>query len=200
MGTELHPTKLALLDAVERLLTEHDPDSIQVAEVLALADISTGSLYHHFADFGQLIETAVLRRFSRFVDSNVAAMKQILVQATTTQECIAFLRAVTRASNSVDRAPDRMARAQAMDLASRRPRFFELLAAEQQRLTDAITDLVRGAQERGWFRAELDPVSVSVMVQAYSFGRIVDDIAQDHVNPDAWCELVDELIERLFIA
>ena len=51
------------------------------------------------------------------------------------------------------------------------------LAQAQQELTNALRDIVAGAQERGWVRADADPGVLAVLLQALPLGRVVDDFA-----------------------
>lgn len=47
------------------------------------------------------------------------------------------------------------------------------------------------AQIRGWVKREFDPHAISVLLQSYSLGRIVDDIAQTHLDNERWLEMID---------
>ena len=60
MARVAHPTKSKLVETATRLLKTHKPSEISVDLVLSESKISKGSLYHHFADLDELIETALL--------------------------------------------------------------------------------------------------------------------------------------------
>jgi hypothetical protein len=76
-------------------------------------------------------------------------------------------------------------------------RFRAALAAEQERLTNSITDLIRDSQNKGWINGSLDARSIAVFIQAYSLGRAVDDIAITQVDPASWTNLIQAVTAPL---
>jgi AcrR family transcriptional regulator len=196
----MHPTKRILLDTAIALLDELPSDRVTSEIVLERSGISKGSLYHHFPDFGHLIDDAEVVRFGRYVDGSIDVLTAVIRQSHTARELLDALKAVTRATQSPGRLEGRKARIYLLGLATQRPHLQELLGAEQQRLTEGLADLFREAQLRGWFRPELDPMAGALLVQTYSLGLWLDDITPEPVNQDAWIALIDELVERLFLA
>ena len=103
------------------------------------------------------------------------------------------------ATQSASAAPGRELRIWTLAQSHLRPALSEALGVEQKRLTDALADLVRDTQDKGWVRPELDPASVAVFVQAYTLGKAVDDITPNPVDPDAWDRLVNTVIADVFM-
>jgi AcrR family transcriptional regulator len=195
----MHPTKQILLETAVALLDELPSDEVTSDTVLRRSGISKGSLYHHFPDYGHLIDDAEVIRFARYVDGSIDVLTAIIREATTAQELVASLKAVTRATQSPGRQESRRARIYLLGLATQRPHLQELLGREQQRLTEGLADLFREAQARGWFRSNLDPMAAALLVQTYSLGLWLDDITPDPVHTDSWVALIDELVDRLFL-
>ena len=195
----MHPTKRILLDTAIALLDELPSDKVTSEVVLERSGISKGSLYHHFPDFGHLIDDAEVVRFSRYVDGSIDVLTAVIRQSHTADELVSALKAVTRSTQSPGRLEGRKARIYLLGLATQRPHLQELLGKEQQRLTEGLADLFREAQLRGWFRAELDPMAGALLVQTYSLGLWLDDITPEPVNQAAWIAMIDELVERLFL-
>lgn len=181
------------------LLEELPPDQITVELVLSRSGFSKGSLYHHYRDFNHLIDLAQVTRFAAFVDASVQMIDKVLAESTTREECYAGIVAVTSATQSPINAGKRSTRVWALGQAGLRDTMRTALGAEQQRLTDALASQVRTAQDRGWFRAELDPQTVAVFIQAYTVGRVVDDVATEQVAPEHWESLVNLIIADVFM-
>jgi AcrR family transcriptional regulator len=193
-----HPTRALLVDLAVGQLENRLPEEITIDSIVAASGLTKGAIYHHFSDFGELIEAALVVRFTRFVDESIVSLTEMASSARSREEILAGMAAVTAATQRPDRKPIRFARAHVLTLASRNPRLAETLDAEQLRLTDALANLIASAQQRGWFSADFDPRAAAVMIQAYTLGRIVDDITTRPVDPAEWERLITRLIERVF--
>ena len=193
-----HPTRERLIDTMTSLLDEKAPEAIIVDEVLSVSGISKGSLYHHFEDFSDLLEMAYLRRFAAFVDASSASIAEVIATSTSRDEMLTRLREITRRTQSPELAGLRLERIRAIGLAGGNERFRLRLAVEQQRLTDALADLVRESQAKGWFRSDFPPHVIAVFVQAYTLGRVLDEIAEEPVDNEQWVAFIDHVLAASF--
>ena len=200
MAGSSHPTRERLITTMVGLLDGEDPEHITADQVLTLSHISKGSLYHHFADFEELLEAALIRRFSQNVDLSVDALLNIVSNSNTREEFVSQLGALTADQQNPNRSRFRLERARAAGLTFSSPRFRDELGVEQQRLTDAFADVVAEAQNRGWIEPALDARAVAVFIQAFTLGRVVDDIAPEKVDPDAWIRLIMRVVEDAVVA
>ena len=62
----LHPTAQKLVDTVIEMLQTTSYNNIKSENVLVRSGITRGPLYHHFADFDDLIETAQSQIYKNF--------------------------------------------------------------------------------------------------------------------------------------
>jgi len=194
-----HPTREKLIDTAAHLLKSIHPGEISSEMVLTESGISKGSLYHHFEDLEHLIETALLGRYARWVSVNVDVMTKILTQAKSTEDIYLGLVEVTKASQDRKLRSERFFRAEVLTKADNSPRLALELQLLQDRLTDSLTDLVREAQERGFFKKSIDAKSIAVMVQAYTLGKIVDDSSNNPVDQEQYAELINAIVKNVFL-
>lgn len=194
-----HPTRERLIEVTMTLLDGERPDKIHVDEVLLLSGISKGSLYHHFNDFSDLIEEALVRRFSDLVDRSIHVITQLINTAKTKEEFIAGLKKVTRQTQDPTRFANRFERARALGMAGSNDRFRAALAMEQDRITSALEDLFRESQNRGWLSTDFDPRASAVLIQAYTLGQVINDVATIKYDNDAWIDLIDRVLEKVFV-
>jgi AcrR family transcriptional regulator len=194
-----HPTKTKLIDTAVELLKNSPRSQISSDLILQTSGISKGSLYHHFEDLDELLETAMLVRYTDWVDSSIEIIMQIIARSKTPKDIYDNLIELTRFTQDPKRRNERIYRAEILGLAESSPRLAEKLAREQQRLTDALTDIIRDTQESGYFRKELDPHAVAVLIQAYTLGKVVDDYSLTAVDPERWNELINLVVRRVFI-
>lgn len=195
----MHRTKVALIDTVVRLLETLPVEKITADLVLAESGISRGSLYHHFEDLADLHEHALARRFGAIVDASIEQVREVLETAQSTHDIRKVVGAVNERIHDPERARLRAERFLVVAEAVRSERFRATFGREQQRLTEAQTDMFRAAQQRGWFRADFDPAAAAVLIQAFTLGRVVDDVSTEPVDPSAWTALINDLIVRLFL-
>ena len=193
-----HPTRALLIDLAVAELENQMPEEVTVDAIVSASGLTKGAIYHHFTDFAELIEAALVVRFARYVDDSIATLSQVATSARSRGEVLASMAAITAVTQDPSRKTVRFARAHVLSLASRNPRLGEALAAEQLRLTDALADLITNAQQQGWFNREFDPRAAAVLIQAYTLGRIVDDITTEPVDPAEWQRLIMRVIERVF--
>ena len=194
----LHPTKQALITTVMTLLDSKGPEGINSDEVLEASGVSKGSLYHHFQDFSELIEQALIFRFASFVDSSVEMLKEVITTAKSREELLVALKHVTRVTQSPEMKENRIERISAISSAMRNERMADALGVEQDRLTQALADLYRESQERGWGDPKIDPRVVAVMVQSYTLGKVVDDFTPEHMDGEKWSAVINEVLEKVF--
>jgi len=193
----LHPTKRALVATVLEFLKSTKPADITSESVLAKSGISKGSLYHHFEDFDDLIETAEVYRYAAYVDQSIHLLTKVFQTASNRDQMVAELKKVTRFTQSPQLMPQRMDRANSISLANSNPRMMKKMNAEQDRLNEAIIDIFREARERGWISKEIDIHAGAIFIQAYTLGIIINDVSGKKVEPEAWNELIDMFLERI---
>ena len=194
----LHPTKELLLMTVVKLLETKTPEELNSDEVLELSGVSKGSLYHHYQDFPELIEEALVFRFGQFVDRSVSMLTTAMTSSRSREQLLQQVKEVTKVTQSEALKANRFERVGAIDKAIRQERMAKKLGEEQERLTQALADLFRESVEKGFGDPTIDPRAVSIMVQAYTLGKVVDDFTPNHVDPDKWTDLIDLILERVF--
>lgn len=190
-----HPTRVRLIEAAAQQIIERNTDELDVDAVLASVGVTKGALYHHFDSVGDLLMAAHLHIYGAIIDQDIAVLQSLLDECHSTAELRSRIAAISRVPNDPMRRANRLRRARILSLIPNDPSLAAQLAAEQSRLTDAFSEVIRAAQARGWFRPYLDAHALSVFIQAYALGRVVDDVADDHMDTDAWSQLVDHVLD-----
>ena len=185
-----HPTREKLIEVTVDLVGEVGVEAVETAEVLERAGVTTGALYHHFRDMNHLLEEAMARRFPVGVRESLVMLKDGLAQATNLAYYQQFMRNLTEVSQAPANRPRRTERAHYVALAFTSDSFREVIAEQQTQMTEELTEVLEGVQERGWLRKDLNPKAVAVFIQAYTLGRIIDDISNDPLDPAEWNRLI----------
>jgi AcrR family transcriptional regulator len=195
----VHPTKAKLLETVVELLDQHPIEAITLDQILEISKVSKGSMYHHFEDFDELIELAEIKRFSAYVDLSIHKLTQAIMHSNSVSELRDELHKVTLATQNPALTILRMDRVSAIARTGKSERFQAALGQEQQRLTDGITEIVETGQDRGMVRTDLDARAIAILIQAYTLGRIVDDIVEEKVDSEKWIHLIDEVADTILV-
>lgn len=199
MVNNFHPTKRLLVETVVAMLERKKPTEILAEEVLEVSGVSKGSMYHHFSDLQELVETAQLIRYSKWIDASIEFMTTYVLGSTTKEEFIESLRKLTELTQSVDRKGARAERARALAACFDNPRMAKAMGEETQRHTDALADIIQEVQNRGLVRADVDPKAVAVFIQSYTLGKMVNDYNPTGVQDDTWVDLITDMAVRTFV-
>lgn len=196
---EMHATKALLIETTLRLLETTPAEQLTADAVLEASGISRGSLYHHFDDYPDLLEHAAASRFARYVDESIVAIRSLVESVHSAAELRAAMAAFNRSLQGPERVHNRFDRTIALANAARSPRFRVRLGEEQERLTGAFVGLIREGQRKGWVVPEIDPRAMAVLIQAYTLGRVVDDITVTHFDTEAWLALLDRFFASICV-
>jgi AcrR family transcriptional regulator len=195
----LHPTGVELVKTCDRLLDIKRPDQINTEEILSESGISKGSLYHHFVDLPDLIETTLIYRYSKWIDLSIERMSSLLSLAKSAKALKEALFQITFATQKDSLKNMRIERARIFSEAQQNSRLSEKLIAETERMTTSIEDLVREVIDRKLFKPGLNARAVAVFIQAYTLGLIVNDFTTNKVTFEDWTTLINQIIGELFI-
>jgi hypothetical protein len=62
-----------------------------------------------------------------------------------------------------------------------------------------MSDIVREGQEKGWVSKTFDAKTIAVFMQAYTLGRVIDDVASkdQHIDSEDWNDVVNAAVKSL---
>ena len=191
-----HPTRALIVEAAANILKTVGVARFHVDDVLAATGLTRGAVYHHFDNVDDLVDSALLATFVEGIGANLDFVSTVMSSATTFDEFrTGILQAnVLYATNEKLRSV-RALRAHALAATAAGGRIATALAEQQQRLTDAYVDVVSEAQQKGWVNPTISPETLAVFIQAYSFGVIIDDVSERHIEPESWAQLIADFFD-----
>jgi hypothetical protein len=133
-------------------------------------------------------------RFSQYVDEDIASLASAIAGCETTDSFLERIEILAREIHSPNRRDRRAARIAALARATTSARMREQLSLVQARMTDSFADLFRELQERGIVSRDFAPKMYATFIQAYSIGKVIDDVTADHVDPEEWTRFVMKMI------
>ena len=200
MTHDLHETKQHLIQATSELMDEVSLEEISAAMVLERAGASKSSMYHFFEDFGDLLEATLLVRFAASVQASDHAIKEIIETSNDKVNFFKALERVTQATQTRSNSAIRFQRARMLARSERSERFRKSLGDIQQQLTDSLTQAIKNAQDKGFVTLDFQPRTLAVFIQAYTLGKIVDDITTNPMDDQDWDRFITRIASRVFAA
>jgi AcrR family transcriptional regulator len=65
--------------------------------------------------------------------------------------------------------------------------------------SNSVADVIRGLQDRGYLRPELDPAAVAVFIQAYALGMVVADLQEPAVDAESLAVVIDRFMDSVLM-
>lgn len=178
------------------MLDEMDESDISASEILRRTGIARGSLYHFFESIDELVQEAYLVRFSRYVEASGGVIQKILDESQTKEQFFEGMARVTELTQDPARKGNRYERARILGMAERNDKFRSSLGKVQSGLTDLFTAQFKEAQNRGWLNKDFDPRAAAVLIQAYTLGKVVDDVVENPMDALAWNALIGLIVDN----
>ena len=197
MAHEQNETRQNLIQATSDLMDLHAIEDISATMVLERAGASKSSMYHFFEDFSDLLEETYVVRFGETVRTSILVIEKIIAKSNTKEEFFVALDRLTKATQDRKLAQIRFSRARELARSERHEKFQKSLGALQQKLTDSLTLAFETAQEKGFLNKNFEARTGAVFIQAYTLGRIVDDVTITHMNDDDWEKLIGRIAREV---
>lgn len=198
MAHDLNETKQHLIRATSELMDEVSLEEISAAMVLERAGASKSSMYHFFEDFSDLLEETFIVRFAASVKASDIAIKEIIEKSTTQDGFFKAIEAVTKSSQARENSATRFQRARMLARSERHDRFRKSLGEIQEKLTDSLAEAFEMAQQKGFVNKDFYPRTGAVFIQAYTLGKVVDDITPNHIVDKDWEKLIGRVLREIF--
>jgi hypothetical protein len=66
-------------------------------------------------------------------------------------------------------------------------------------MTSSFEDLIREVIDRKLFKPNLEPRTIAIFIQAYTFGLVLNDLSEKKVEYENWVTLINQIIGEVFI-
>jgi AcrR family transcriptional regulator len=197
MAHESNETRQNLIKATSELMDLHAIEDISASMILERAGASKSSMYHFFEDYGDLLDETYVVRFGENVRVSIVVIEKIIARSTTKEEFFVALDRLTASTQDRGLASLRFSRARELARSERNEKFQKSLGKLQQQLTDSLTSAFQTAQDKGFLNKDIEARTGAVFIQAYTLGRIVDDITENQMNDADWQKLIGRIAREV---
>ena len=173
----------AIIEVAIELVLQHGDSGFRIEELIERTGISKSSLYLHFGDRDGLVGLALSTAFLRDIRNNVDDAAVLLADVKNRKQMEeAIPQLVELALNTPD--VSRWQRVMVLASAKNRPEMMKRVSEGQTMVNTAIEELVRGLQNSGVVRIDLDAREIGVLIQTAIIGRIFRDIDSEITAED----------------
>ena len=173
----------AIIEVAIELVLRHGDSGFRIEELIERTGISKSSLYLHFGDRDGLVGLALSTAFLRDIRNNVDDAAVLLADVKNRKQMEeAIPQLVELALNTPDAA--RWQRVMVLASARNRPEMMKRVSEGQTMVNTAIEELVRGLQNSGAVRIDLDAREIGVLIQTAIIGRIFRDVDSEITAED----------------
>jgi AcrR family transcriptional regulator len=187
-------TRDRLLAAVRKLLIAYNPGEITTAMVLREANVARNTLYYHFDNHADLLDTAMLASFSEAVRENVKAFEMAIAHSNSKDEFLGKVAEILQQTQTRSRRSFRIERCRLIIHAESNRSFAAVMAAEQNRINSDFANLFDQCREKGWMKGMPSSPAAAVVVQALTLGRVIDDVAGEKLPERDWLEMFTDIL------
>lgn len=184
----------SLLDAAIEEIETLGEDGVRVETVLERAGVSIGSLYHHFGGREQLIEAARVEQLRRFHSQDLESIQMVLSGISSVEDLLDRLTLMSQTFHDPRGGDTRMRRLALLGSAVTREALLSTTREVRQLTNQILIDVFQDLKDRQILSDDADPATITLFLQAFSFGQVLADI--DGTAPDAeyWAKLSKKLI------
>lgn len=173
----------AIIEVAIELVLRHGDSGFRIEELIERTGISKSSLYLHFGDRDGLVGLALSTAFLRDIRNNINDAAVLLADVKNRKQMEeAIPQLVELALNTPD--VSRWQRVMVLASARNRPEMMKRVSGGQTMVNTAIEELVRGLQNSGVVRIDLDAREIGVLIQTAIIGRIFRDIDSEITAED----------------
>ena len=191
-------TRARLLAVTIETLERGGEQSLRVGEIATAADVSIGTVYHHFESRTGLLVAARAEQFLGMYRHDFAWLRSMLASVESRDGLKLGLLTVIRETHGAHRTDSRWRRIDVLGLARHNPDLAALIAEAQHAYLVELVDLLRPVQARGLISSGLDLAALATAFQSLQFGRILVDASPPGDDEfDRWLGFMEQLLTAL---
>jgi AcrR family transcriptional regulator len=184
----------SLLDAAIEEIETLGEDGVRVETVLEKAGVSIGSLYHHFGGREQLIEAARVEQLRRFHTDDLNAIQMLLSGINSVEDLLDRLTLMSQAFHDPNGGDTRLRRLALLGSAVTRDALLATTRDARQKTNQILIDVFQDLKDRRILSEQADPATITLFIQAFSFGQVLADIDGISPDPEYWATLSKKLV------
>lgn len=193
-------TRSRLLEATLEVIMTRGESAVRTVEIAEAVGIKQPSIYHFFPSREELVTAAQLERYRRAVSEALGRAESDLAAATTPDEFVDMVTHVLQVALSDDRRDVWAVRLGLLAKAMTNESVLRQVNDSTFEGNAALAEMFVRAQEAGWVRRDVSPLTLTVFVRSLIFGRLLAEMDTERYDRDEWIRLAIETFWRTIAA
>ena len=192
-------TKSRILNAAIAMMDEGGDSAVRLGAIAENLGIKEPSIYHHFTNRTELINAAYVEWYWQCLKTDIP-VEAMMVLVETKEDYVRAIRKSMEWSYQPERHHARAIRLSVLGAAQRNPELAVSINDINKKFLASIADAANVAQQKGWLRADLDPMAIAYWLHGQIIGRTVAEMDPGHVDLAQWDKVSFEAVLGLILS
>jgi len=192
-------TRSRILNAAIKMMETGGESSVRLSAIAEALDIKEPSIYHHFTNRTELVNAAYVEWYWQCLKTEIP-VEAMMVLVDSREDYVRALRKSMEWSYQPGRHHARAIRVSVLVAAQRNPDLAIAINDINKKFLATIADAALVAQQKGWLRADLDPMATAYWLHGQIIGRTVAEMDPGHVDLAQWDKVSFEAVLGVLLA
>ena len=192
-------TRSRILNAAIEMMGAGGESSIRLGAIAEALGIKEPSIYHHFTNRTELVNAAYVEWYWQSLKTDIP-VEAMMALVDTQEDYVRAFRKTMEWSYRPERHHARAIRLSVLGAAQRNPELADAVNEINKKFLATVADSVLFAQQKGWLRADLDPMATAYWLHGQIVGRAVAEMDPGHVDLAQWDKVSFEAVLGLMLS
>jgi AcrR family transcriptional regulator len=192
-------TRSRILNAAIEMMDTGGESSVRLGAIAEALGIKEPSIYHHFTNRTELVNAAYVEWYWQSLKTDIP-VEAMMALVDTQEDYVRAFRKTMEWSYRPDRHHARAIRLSVLGAAQRNPELADAVNEINKKFLATVADSVLFAQQKGWLRADLDPMATAYWLHGQIVGRAVAEMDPGHVDLAQWDKVSFEAVLGLMLS
>ena len=192
-------TRSRILNAAIEMMDTGGESSVRLGAIAEALGIKEPSIYHHFTNRTELVNAAYVEWYWQSLKTDIP-VEAMMALVDTQEDYVRAFRKTMEWSYRPERHHARAIRLSVLGAAQRNPELADAVNEINKRFLATVADSVLFAQQKGWLRADLDPMATAYWLHGQIVGRAVAEMDPGHVDLAQWDKVSFEAVLGLMLS
>lgn len=192
-------TRSRILNAAIEMMDTGGESSVRLGAIAEALGIKEPSIYHHFTNRTELVNAAYVEWYWQSLKTDIP-VEAMMALVDTQEDYVRAFRKTIEWSYRPERHHARAIRLSVLGAAQRNPELADAVNEINKKFLATVADSVLFAQQKGWLRADLDPMATAYWLHGQIVGRAVAEMDPGHVDLAQWDKVSFEAVLGLMLS